>query len=184
MRGALTAGRDANEWFLAPEDTMRDCGLILSFVVLVGCTARPPTAPSPLTPPPRDQPTLFTIVGIHQGGPADPDFPEGGGYGPLLPPDADGGYTLRLNNDYTLEASFSPVPAGHCLAYSVSYSWRGPSLPESQCFPQIIESWNGFNTPITDSNVADRQDSIELHAEQRGPQPRTLTKSLRIRIRP
>jgi hypothetical protein len=130
---------------------MHHC-LIVILVFSVGCSARSPLAPAGDNKWPF--PELFHIVGIHQGGPADPGFPEGGGYGPLLPRDPNGGYTLRLNNDYTLELIFSAVPEGYCLAYTVSYTWLGNRSPENYCsgrFPQVFVSWDGFNTQATDN---------------------------------
>ena len=51
---------------------------LLSRASIMTCTGGEPAAPTP---------AVFTLVGIHDGGPAGPDFPEGGGEGPLLPQD-------------------------------------------------------------------------------------------------
>jgi hypothetical protein len=106
--------------------------MVVALWVSSGCQQAPVT-PAPLAPSPSTIPTVspsleITGVETYLGPPnPDPDYSKN----MIIPPDADGGYTLAPSRQYTLNAeiehglrrptSWEAVPGA--VSYSVSASW-------------------------------------------------------------
>jgi hypothetical protein len=125
--------------------------------------------------------SIFQVAGIKEG--LEDEEPS---LGPFIVQDGDGGFTLQVGTGYTIFVDFSDPAPGRCIALTISYSWRQPTVP-SPCFPQIISGWYEFHTPETGDPETLQAQHLALVGEDRGPDPsstRTRSVSVPIRFRP
>ena len=149
-------------------------GLTAYLVALVGCSdPHPtPTAPTPLSTAPTSPPSvpapitagtsLFQFAGIYRGVEDEAD-----GIGPVVLPDADGGYTLATGSGYTFQLNFTRPSAGYCVTTQVTFSWNPASSSPGPC-SSAISIWIGFLTPEARTDAVQGEQQITIVAKEQG----------------